>query len=151
MKTTKEKQQDRVRRSTPEEINKEIDQEIIGNIGAHSSSPEAIGQRLQELKNEWDIEKTLEVNASTLALAGVLLGAFVNRKWFILPGVVTTFLLQHGLQGWCPPLPVFRAMGIRTRQEINEEKMALKALRGDFKAVSDATSPSEVLRVIRKS
>ena len=151
MKTTKDNEKDRVRRSTPEEINKEIDQEIISNISAYSSSPAAIEQRLHELKKEWDIEKTLEVNASSLALAGVLLGAFVNRKWFILPGVVSTFLLQHGLQGWCPPLPVFRAMGIRTRQEINEEKIALKTLRGDFKAVSDTTAPSEVLRVIRKS
>ena len=42
------------------------------------------------------------------------------------------FLLQHAVQGWCPPLPFFRANGVRTQSEIDEEKFALKALRGDF-------------------
>lgn len=34
-------------------------------------------------------------------------------------------LLQHGLQGWCPPLPVLRRLGVRTRGEIDREKYAL--------------------------
>jgi len=34
--------------------------------------------------------------------------------------------LQHGLQGWCPPLPLLRRLGIRTRGEIDREKYALK-------------------------
>ncbi|AHM62364.1 hypothetical protein D770_20575 [Flammeovirgaceae bacterium 311] len=33
----------------------------------------------------------------------------VYKRWLILPGVVAPFLLQHSLQGWCPPLSVFRA------------------------------------------
>ncbi|WP_407921819.1 hypothetical protein, partial [Corallococcus sp. AB049A] len=28
-----------------------------------------------------------------------------------------SFLLQHGLQGWCPPLPLLRRLGLRTRGE----------------------------------
>ena len=90
-------------------------------------SEHEIAQRLNELQKEWDIEKTLEVNASSLALGGLLLGTSVNKKWYILPGVVVSFLLQHGLQGWCPPLPLFRMLGIRTRQEIDEERYALKS------------------------
>jgi hypothetical protein len=35
------------------------------------------------------------------------------------------FLLQHGLQGWCPPLPVLRRLGVRTQREIDAEKYAL--------------------------
>jgi hypothetical protein len=46
---------------------------------------------------------------------------------------VTAFLLQHALQGWCPPVPVFRRLGVRTTAEIDRERYALKALRGDFK------------------
>jgi hypothetical protein len=42
------------------------------------------------------------------------------------------FLLQHAVQGWCPPLPLLRRLGVRTADEINEERYALKALRGDF-------------------
>jgi len=76
----------------------------------------------------WDIERALEGNASTLALGGLALGFPANRKWFALPVVVMSFLLQHGLQGWCPPLPVLRRLGFRTRGEIDQEKYALKAL-----------------------
>jgi hypothetical protein len=73
-----------------------------------------------------DIERVLEVNASTLALSGLILGLTKNRKWLFLPGIVLPFLLQHGLQGWCPPLPLLRRFGIRTRGEIDREKYALK-------------------------
>ena len=43
-----------------------------------------------------------------------------------------SFLLQHALQGWCPPLPLFRRLGVRTAREIARERYALQALRGDF-------------------
>ena len=45
------------------------------------------------------------------------------------------------MQGWYPLLPLFRRMGIRTRQEIDREKFALKTLRGDFgnSAAEEAT------------
>ena len=86
---------------------------------------EAIEQRMAELDREWDVERILEVNASTLALTGLVLGVTVNRKWLLLPGIVLPFLLQHGLQGWCPPLPVLRRLGVRTRGEIDREKNAL--------------------------
>jgi len=117
---------DRVRRSTPEHVNRQIDSEANANIAAVSGrSREAIEQRIAELDREWDIERLLEVNASTLALTGLVLGVTVNRKWLLLPGLVLPFLLQHGLQGWCPPLPILRRLGVRTRGEIDREKYAL--------------------------
>jgi len=39
--------------------------------------------------------------------------------------LVTGFLGQHALQGWCPPLTVLRKLKIRTRKEIDFEKYAL--------------------------
>ena len=120
---------DRVRRSTAPEVNREIDHRTNDNIRHYAnSSEEVIRRRIEELEREWDIERALEVNASTLALTGLLLGVTVNRKWLIFPGVVLSFLLQHGLQGWCPPLPILRKMGVRTRGEIDREKYELKAL-----------------------
>jgi hypothetical protein len=92
----------------------------------------AIDQRLRELDQEWDIERTLEANAASVSLIGLMLGATVDRRFFALPAVVGTFLLQHALQGWCPPLPILRSLGIRTSYEIDYERYALKALRGDF-------------------
>ena len=120
---------DRVRHSTAPEVNREIDRRTNNNIRRYAnSSEEVIHRRIEELDQEWDIERTLEVNASALALSGLLLGVTVNRKWLALPGVVLSFLLQHGLQGWCPPLPMLRKMGIRTRSEIDREKYELRAL-----------------------
>lgn len=119
-------QLDRVRRSTSDEINAEIDRKTERNIAQYSAlGEEAIKNRVQALDAEWDIERVLEVNASTLALTGVALGALVNKKWLWLSAGVLGFLLQHGIQGWCPPLPVLRRMGIRTRGEIDRERYAL--------------------------
>jgi hypothetical protein len=68
-----------------------------------------------------------------------VLAAAVNKKWLALPAVVLTFLVQHAIQGWCPPIPLFRSLGARTRKEIDLEKYALKVLGGDFgNARSDA-------------
>lgn len=58
--------------------------------------------------------------------------ATVDRRWFIFPAFVAGFLLQHAVQGWCPPLPVLRRLGFRTQPEIDYERYALKSLRGDF-------------------
>lgn len=103
----------------------------------------AIDARLAELDAEWDIERTLEANAASVSLLGLALGALVDRRWFALPAVVAGFLLQHAVQGWCPPISVFRRLGIRTETEINQERYALKALRGDFEGVdSEAASDS---------
>lgn len=120
---------DRVRRSTADRLNEEIDRRTEANIRRYrKSSPETILQRIQRLDEEWDIERVLEVNASALALGGLVLGFSVNRKWLALPAVVLAFLFQHGVQGWCPPLPLLRRLGVRTRGEIDREKYELLAL-----------------------
>lgn len=126
----------RVPEHTAEHVNEEIRRQTERNVARYAAtSPEAIDRRLEELEREWDIERTLEANAATAMLVGLTLGATVDRKWFIFPAFVAGFLLQHALQGWCPPLPVFRRLGVRTQSEIDEEKHALKALRGDFKRI----------------
>lgn len=120
---------DRVRRSTALELNQKIDRLTESNIQSYLNSSHAtIQKRIHELDEEWDVERVLEVNASTLALTGLALGLTVNRKWLALPAVVMAFLFQHGVQGWCPPLPVLRRLGVRTRGEIDREKYALKSL-----------------------
>ena len=152
MKNIEQEEKGRVRESSPEVTNERIDSAIRQSIARYKGRSHAeISERIRELDQEWSIERTLEVNASTLALSGVLLGTFVNKRWFVLPGVVATFLLQHGLQGWCPPLPVMRALGIRSRREIDEERYALKALRGDFDHISPKSSPTEVLDTVRST
>lgn len=145
----------RVADNTCEHINQQIQQQIRENISKYShASPDQIAERLEELDQEWDIERTLEANAASFALGGLILGASVDRKWFLFPGVIATFLLQHAFQGWCPPLPIFRRLGIRTAAEINQERYALKALRGDFDRVvqsrKNVISAQEVLAAAKQ-
>lgn len=129
----------RVRQNTSEKVNREIDQQLQKSIECYSGKSAAeISKRIDELDREWDIERVLEVNMSAVALTGIALSAFHNRKWLILPGLVLSFFAQHAIQGWCPPLPLFRKLGYRTRAEIDKEKYALKILRGDFDTVAGA-------------
>jgi hypothetical protein len=124
---------DRVPLNTCSAVNQQIREQTAANVARYkSASPSEIDRRLQELDAEWDIERMIEANSSTLILAGLGLGTFVDRRFYMLPAVVATFLLQHALQGWCPPIPILRRMGFRTQTEIEEERYALKALRGDF-------------------
>ena len=125
----------RVPRNTKDTVNRQILAETEERVQWYAAHPQTIGARLKELDAEWDIERTLEANASLFAFAGVALGATVDKRFYVLPAVVTAFLFQHAIQGWCPPLPVLRRLGFRTAREIDVERYALKALRGDFKRV----------------
>ena len=126
----------RVPQQTAEHVNEQIrrrTEESVRRVAA--GGPAAIARRLKELDEEWDTERTLEANAATLVTIGSALALAVDRRFGLVPLVVGGFLLQHALQGWCPPLPVFRRYGVRTQSEIEQERYALKALRGDFRQV----------------
>jgi hypothetical protein len=135
---------ERVEINTAEQVNRDIHELTEQNISRYAQQgPDGINRRLQELDREWDIERILEANAAAISFVGLSLGALVNRRWFILPAMVSAFLLQHAVQGWCPPVPVFRRLGVRTSSEIDCERYALKALRGDFRDVSESRMPQQ--------
>jgi hypothetical protein len=138
----------RVPSHTDDAINDRIRQQTEARIAWYAHNPAHIDRRLEELEREWDIERTLEVNGSVLALTGLMLGATRSRKWFALPTAVLGFCLQHALQGWCPPLPLFRRLGIRTQREIDEERYALKALRGDFEGLQAGEPDGNGVRTV---
>ena len=123
----------RVPQNTSSAINRRIQQETQERIARYRhASREELDLRLEELDQEWDTERTLETNASALVFTGCLLAATVDRRWVYLPLTISAFLFQHAVQGWCPPLPVLRRLGVRTEREIDEERFALKLIRGDF-------------------
>lgn len=143
---------DRVRRHTTDEARAKIDDTTRRNIRRFSSEPAQLHRRLAALEQEWDVERTLEANASTLALTGAVLGTTVSKKWFWLTGGVLGFLFQHATSGWCPPLPILRKLGVRTRSEIDREKYALKSLRGDFDdAAGTVPDPERTLHTVSTS
>lgn len=141
---------ERVPQQTDPAINERITQQTEANVEAYSADRRLIDVRLEELDGEWDIERILEANAAAVSLIGLTLARFVSRRWFLLPAAVAAFLLQHAVQGWCPPVPLFRRLGIRTQREIDEERYALEAMRGDFlTAKAGSSSAQEVLRAVR--
>jgi hypothetical protein len=141
---------DRVRDNAPEDSNKAIDKEINDTIALYKGkSKEELSRRIIQLEKEWSIERHIETFAPSLILSGLLLSRLFSKKWLILPAVVSAFLLQHGIQGWCPPVPMFRAFKVRTRKEIDWEKYALKILRGDFDRLPKANT-QQVFQAVRK-
>jgi hypothetical protein len=132
-----------VPRHTAEHVNERIKRETEDRVRRFEGQPATIGERLRELDAEWDIERAIELNASALAFIGIALGFFVHPYWLILPALVTAFLFQHALQGWCPPVPVLRRFGFRTVYEIEQERQALKALRGDYAGVAVAQDKAD--------
>lgn len=147
---------DRVRENTSAEVNARLDREMHERVESYAGKDGAeIARRIGELDREWDMERWLEANASALAGLGVGLAAATGRrKWLVVPGVVLPFLFLHAVQGWCPPVPLLRRLGVRTRKEIDREKYALKALRGDFRGVETggegaARAPSALEAVSR--
>jgi hypothetical protein len=146
----------RVPRHTPNAVNEQIQQQTEQNIRRWATaSPHELDRRLAELDREWDIERALEANAATVSLVGLALGATVDRRLFALPAIVGGFLLQHALQGWCPPVPLLRRWGFRTSREIEEERFALKAVRGDFRDLPAGPRPDrwgvdQVLAAVRR-
>jgi len=133
---------------TDPDINAGIRFRTIERLEEYQDEPFMLSQRLEELNYEWDTERFLEANAASIVLISTILGLTKSRYWFFLTGAVGIFLLQHALQGWCPPVPFIRRWGMRTAEEINDEKTVLKMLRGDFK--EEASNISAMLTIAEK-
>jgi hypothetical protein len=146
---------DRVRAHTATAVQSRLDRDLVERIRQFAQQADGseggralLTRRLEEVEQESDMERTLQANAATLALAGTILAVVHNRRWLVVPAVVTGFLLQHALQGWCPPVALFRRLGIRTAREIAAERYAIKALRGDFASVGNQGDADERARAV---
>jgi hypothetical protein len=122
----------RVSVHTSRAVNTRFARQLEENVRHFADHPSEIERRLRELDAEWDIERAIEANASALAFTGIALGTTIDKRFLALSALVTGFLFQHAVQGWCPPVPILRRLGFRTAYEIEQERQALKALRGDF-------------------
>ena len=88
----------------------------------------------------------LNLNAASLALTGLALGVTINKRWLALTGLALPLLVQVNVQKTNLMAPLYRSMGFRSKDEIELEKYALKALRGDFDNLEDYSDsqPSDV-------
>ena len=99
-----------------------------------------VDERLGELQKEWDAERVLFTASGLNALLGLVLGRWVDPRWYVYVAAVAAFQTQHGIQGWCPPLAVIRRFQVRTRTEIETERTTLRAVRGDFDGIGRGSS-----------
>lgn len=109
----------------------QLKESISKYIGADRSQ---IDRRLGELDREWDVERLIEAEAPVTIILGISLGLLHDRKWFAVSAFAATMVIFHSVQGWYPMLPLLRRMGIRSQAEIEQERHALRVLRGDHEA-----------------
>jgi hypothetical protein len=121
-----------VAEDTEEQMNQRIRRETEARVLYYAQRPNEIDGRLAELDEEWDVERFLQTNVGIISLFALGMATF-HRRWIVIPAVIAGFLVQHAIQGRCPPVALVRKLGIRTTREINHERFALKALRGDFR------------------
>ncbi len=131
----------RVQETTSRRVNAQIERDTEADLARAATTQADIDRRLRELDEEWGIERVLQTNFGIVNLISVTVGALAAPPFFLLAGVAAAFMGQHALQGWCPPVPVFRRLGFRTAREIARERYALKALRGDFHGVDRGDFP----------
>lgn len=128
--------QDRIREHTSPAVNEKIDTLTNATLVATlRAGPEAIQRRLTKLDSEWDVDRALMVNFALVGGAAFAAGITrytaspvlgPRRKGFLyFFGTQLAFLLVHGVVGWCPPLVVFRRLGVRTKGEIEGERHVL--------------------------
>lgn len=131
---------DRVRANTWVTVNDRLDMQaqLRMHEASASASIDELTRRITQVDYEWDFDRTVETEASLMGLLGLGLGIVVDKRFLMIPAFVSTMLVLHATHGWYPLLPLFRRMGVRTQDEIDRERYGLKAIRGDFTALSPA-------------
>jgi hypothetical protein len=117
-----------------------IDDDRLDHLLEVESKPESASRRLEALDREWDIDRTIEAEAATMGLIGLALGTLVRPAFLAMPATVGAAVFLFGTRGLYPLLPIFRRLGIRTAREIERERYAVKAVRGDFHAMAQDES-----------
>lgn len=114
------------------------------------AGPQAITDRIAQLDREWSAGRATKALIGVMIVAGFALTALLNPWWLILPALGGVFLLQYlfGRSSWLGA--TFREMGFRSGQDIDQERFALRALRGDFKnlpTVHEIESKEDISRL----
>lgn len=134
---------DAVRTHAPQGVNRRIDEQVEQCVRhmAEQGDRAAITRYLETLEREWDLNRVVTVAASAVTVLGLVLAARDGKGWRVLSGVAAGLLLQHGIFGYGPLAELLRTLGVRSRREMDLEKFALKALRGDFERIPHEGGP----------
>jgi hypothetical protein len=150
-----ERQVDRVRDHSAQVVNRRIVRAIEGSVErCIREGRDAVLQRLGELDREWDIDRVLMANFAVVGGAAYLVGLdryahrplFRPRRkgWLYFLGTQIAFLFTHAAVGWCPPVVVWRRLGIRTKAEIAVERTLLQSALEPVLTGADGRGPVSV-------
>jgi hypothetical protein len=150
-----ERQTDRVRDHSAQSVNRRIVRGIEGSVArCIGDGRDAVLQRLAEIDREWDIDRVLMANFAVIGGAAYALGLerYARRRflrprrkgWLYFVGVQMAFLFTHAAVGWCPPVVVWRRLGVRTKAEIDVERSLLREAVEPSLTAADGAGPLSV-------
>jgi len=95
--------------------------------------PLAVDRRLEELDREWSSGRLVKASVGVCLIIGLVLSLTLSPWWTILPALSGVVLLQYLFckRSWLAD--VYKACGMRSGAQIEDERIALRVLRGDFK------------------
>jgi len=95
--------------------------------------PQAIEERLAQLDREWSAGRVTKLTLAVIIGGGLALTFWVSPFWAVLPALAAVSLLQALFTRDSLLAELFGRVGFRPGCDIEQEKLALRALRGDFK------------------
>ena len=98
---------------------------------AYGGQP-AITQRLAQLDDEWSAGRVAKITVAAGILLGLAAAVLHSWWWLAVPVVLGLILLQYLTSRECWLTRGLKLLGLRSSVEIEHERFALKALRGDF-------------------
>lgn len=98
-----------------------------------TEGPAAVDRRLDELAGEWTTGRMVKATTGLLLFAGLALTAFVSPWWLILMAVAGFILVQYWFFKGSWLAQFFALCGFRSGAAIEDERLALRVLRGDFR------------------
>ena len=116
--------------ATAEDAARTNRERISQNLAYFRANPEAADARLEELAQEWDVNRVLQVAASGLMVTGFWFSLTKNRLWLLLPLIMAGGSLHQGITGTSPAEEIVRRFGFRTRDEIQSEIEGIREITG---------------------
>jgi hypothetical protein len=124
----------------------EINRDTLRSIQHYSGQPpQFLGKRIEELEEEIPLEALVYRGGALMAIGGLtlLLVRGKSRAAWLFAAAIGALQLQYSYQGRNALTDILRKRGYRSRKEIEAEKYALQALRGDFAALGELSDPIE--------
>ena len=119
-------------------------EKIAHNVAFYKANPRGIQTRLEELDEEWDVDKVLQVATGGASIASFWFSLTKTRLWSLVPAILGAGALHYGITGQSPAADLVRRLGFRTRDEIEGERIALLAVRGDFAGLGEHEHEGEM-------